>query len=451
MAGSATIAGSMQTYPQTLQGWLEHCERLHAKNIDMGLARVGEVARRLALRFDCPVITVAGTNGKGSTCALLEAVAMEAGYRTGVYSSPHLVHFEERCRVRGDSVAAAALLPHFEAVERARTEAGTEVSLTYFEFTTLAILRFMSQAGLDVAILEVGLGGRLDATNIIDADCAVITSVDIDHVEFLGSDRESIGREKAGIMRAGRPVVVSDPLPPQSVIDQAQQIGADLWRFGQDFNYSGDKQQWSWAGRGRRYAGLAYPALRGANQLINASGALAALEALRQRLPVTAQAVRLGLARVELPGRFQVVPGQPALVLDVAHNPHSVAALTANLDAMGYFPTTHAVFGAMADKDLAPMLLKIAPLIDRWYFTSLPTPRAETAAGLQQKWNALEMVAGGRRQVATSIHASPEEALQAAVEAADPADRIVVFGSFYTVGGVLKNGVPRLHAKHLDA
>ena len=180
MAGSATIAGSMQTYPQTLQGWLEHCERLHAKNIDMGLARVGEVARRLALRFDCPVITVAGTNGKGSTCALLEAVAMEAGYRTGVYSSPHLVHFEERCRVRGDSVAAAALLPHFEAVERARTEAGTEVSLTYFEFTTLAILRFMSQAGLDVAVLEVGLGGRLDATNIIDADCAVITSVDIE-------------------------------------------------------------------------------------------------------------------------------------------------------------------------------------------------------------------------------------------------------------------------------
>ena len=451
MAGSATIAGSMQTYPQTLQGWLEHCERLHAKNIDMGLARVGEVARRLALRFDCPVITVAGTNGKGSTCAMLEAVAMEAGYRTGVYSSPHLVHFEERCRVRGDSVAAAALLPHFEAVERARTEAGTEVSLTYFEFTTLAILRFMSQAGLDVAILEVGLGGRLDATNIIDADCAVITSVDIDHVEFLGPDRETIGREKAGIMRTGRPVVVSDPMPPQSVIDHAREIGADLWRFGQDFNFSGDKQQWAWAGRGRRYAGLAYPALRGANQLVNASGALAALEAVRERLPITAQAVRAGLALVELPGRFQIVPGQPALVLDVAHNPHSVAALTANLDAMGYFPTTHAVFGAMADKDLAPMLAKVGPVIDRWYFTDLPTPRAETAASLQQKWNALQMVAGGRREVATSLHANPEEALRAAVEAADPADRIVVFGSFYTVGGVLQHGVPRLQAKHLGA
>ncbi len=450
MRGSATIAGCMSTPLLTLEDWLAHCERLHPKNIDMGLDRVRQVAQRMELRFDCPVITVAGTNGKGSTCAMLEAVALQACFRPGVYTSPHLVHFEERCRIHGDIVAAADLVPHFEAVEQARIR-GAEVSLTYFEFTTLAILRLMSQARLDVAILEVGLGGRLDATNVIDADCAVITSIDIDHVEFLGPDRESIGREKAGIMRAGRPVVVSDPMAPQSVIDHAHAIGADLWRFGHDFNFSGDKQQWSWAGRGRRYAGLAYPALRGANQLVNASGALAALEALRERLPITAQAVRTGMAMVELPGRFQIVPGQPTLVLDVAHNPHSVAALTANLDAMGFFPTTHAVLGAMADKDLAPMLARIAPLIDRWYFTDLPTPRAETAAGLQQKWNALQMVAGGRRPVATSLHASPEQALQAAVEAADPTDRIVVFGSFYTVGGVLHNGTPRLHAKHLGA
>ena len=176
---------------------------------------------------------------------------------------------------------------------------------------------------------------------------------------------------------------------------------------------------------------------------------LAALEALRERIPVTAQAVRNGLALVELPGRFQIVPGQPTLVLDVAHNPHSVAALTANLDAMGFFPTTHAVFGAMADKDLGPMLAKVGPLVDRWYFTNLPTPRAETAAVLQQKWNAVQMVAGGRRDVTSSLHADPMEALEAAVAAADPADRIVVFGSFYTVGGVLINGTPRLHAKHL--
>jgi dihydrofolate synthase / folylpolyglutamate synthase len=440
----------MHTKIHTLSGWLAHCERLHPQAIDMGLERVREVSRRLGLRFDCPVITVAGTNGKGSTCAMLEAVALQAGWRTGVYTSPHLVHFEERCRIHGDIVQAEALLPHFEAVEAARTQNGNDVSLSYFEFTTLAILRLMSHSLLDVAILEVGLGGRLDATNIIDTDCAIITSIDIDHTEYLGPDRESIGREKAGIMRTGRPVIVSDPVPPQSVIDHAREIGADLWRFGHDFNYSGDKQQWAWSGRGRRYAGLAYPALRGANQLMNASGALAALEALRQRLPITAQAVRNGLSMVALPGRFQIVPGQPTLVLDVAHNPHSVAALTANLDAMGYFPTTHAVFGAMADKDLAPMLAKVGPLIDRWYFTDLPTPRADSAANLQQKWNALQIVAGGRREVSTNIYTNPQAALEAAVAVADPADRIVVFGSFYTVGAVLQNGTPRLQAKHLD-
>ena len=440
----------MHTKPHTLDGWLRHCEQLHPHNIDMGLERVSEVARRMALRFDCPVITVAGTNGKGSTCAMLEAIALQAGYRTGVYTSPHLVHFEERCRIHGEIVGASDLIAHFEAVESARTQNGNEVSLTYFEFTTLAILRLMSHSLLDVAILEVGLGGRLDATNIVDADCAIITSIDIDHTEYLGPDRDSIGREKAGLMRTSRPVVVSDPMPPQSVIDHALEIGADLWRLGKDFHFSGDKQQWSWAGRGRRYAGLAYPSLRGANQLMNACGALAALEALRDRIPVTAQAVRNGLAMVELPGRFQIVPGQPTLVLDVAHNPHSVAALTANLDAMGFFPTTHAVFGAMADKDLGPMLAKVAPLIDRWYFTNLATPRADTAAALQQKLHAVQMVAGSRRDVTSTLHADPMQALQAAVAAADPADRIVVFGSFYTVGGVLINGTPRLHAKHLD-
>ncbi len=436
-------------FPHTLQEWLAHCERLHPAAIDMGLERVRTVAERLGLRFSCPVITVAGTNGKGSTCAMLEAIALQAGYRTGVYTSPHLVRFEERCRVQGESVESAALLPHFAAVEAARTAGGNAVSLTYFEFTTLAILHLLSGVELDLVVLEVGLGGRLDATNVVDADCAVITSIDVDHVEYLGPDRESIGREKAGIMRTGRPVVVSDPVPPQSVLDCAREIDADLWSFGHDFNFSGDKQQWAWAGRGRRYAGLAYPALRGANQLVNAAGALAALAALRDRIPVTAQAVRNGLAMVELPGRFQIVPGEPTLVLDVAHNPHSVAALTANLDAMGYFPTTHAVFGAMTDKDLTPMLAKVAPLIDRWYFTDLPTPRAETAASLQQKWNALQMVTGARRTVPTATFADPQKALDAAVAAAEPTDRIVVFGSFYTVGGVLLQGTPRLHAKHL--
>jgi dihydrofolate synthase/folylpolyglutamate synthase len=425
----------------TLADWLAHCERLHPKTIELGLDRVRAVAQRLQLAFSCPVITVAGTNGKGSTCAMLEAIALQAGYRTGVYTSPHLVHFEERCRIHGEIVRADQLVPHFERVEAARQDA----ALTYFEFTTLAILSLMAAAPLDLAILEVGLGGRLDAVNIIDPDCAVITSVDLDHMDYLGPDREAIGAEKAGILRTGRPAVVSDPVPPQSVIDRATEIGADLWRLGHDFNFSGDQQQWAWAGRGRRYAGLAYPALRGANQLINASGVLAALESLRSRVPVTAQAVRNGLAMVELPGRFQVVPGQPVLVLDVAHNPHSVAALTANLDAQGFYPVTHAVFGAMADKDLEAMFRKIGPLVDRWYFTDLPIARAETAQGLAARWQAQQPAS----RVPVSIHASPMEAFAAAVAAANPTDRIVVFGSFHTVGGVLRDGMPRLQAKHL--
>jgi dihydrofolate synthase/folylpolyglutamate synthase len=425
-----------------LSEWLAHCERLHPKSIDMGLERVQEVVQRLQLRFEAPVVTVAGTNGKGSTCALLEAIALQAGWRTGVYTSPHLVHFEERCRIAGEIVQADALVPHFARVEAAREG----VTLTYFEFTTLAILSLMAASQLDVAILEVGLGGRLDAVNAIDTDCAIITSIDLDHMEYLGPDRESIGREKAGILREGKPAIVSDPMPPHSVIQYATAIGAELWLLGRDFNFSGDKQQWAWAGRGRRYSGLAYPALRGANQLLNASGVLAAFEALRPRLPVTAQAIRNGLAMVDLPGRFQIVPGQPTLVLDVAHNPHAVAALTANLDAMGFYPTTHAVFGAMADKDLAPMFAKIGPLVDRWYFTDLPTPRAASASELQKKWQALP----GRRELATSTHADPRDALRAAVAAAEPVDRILVFGSFYTVGGVLAHGVPRLSAKHVS-
>jgi dihydrofolate synthase/folylpolyglutamate synthase len=430
----------------SLDSWLAHCERLHPKNVDMGLDRVRTVAERMGLAFACPVITVAGTNGKGSTCAMLEACLLEAGYRTGVYTSPHLVHFQERCRVHGETVQPDALLPHFERVEAARTQEEA-VSLTYFEFTTLAILSLLAASRLDVAILEVGLGGRLDAVNVIEPTCSVITSVDLDHMDFLGTDRETIGREKAGIMRTVCPVIVSDPMPPQSVIDFGTSIGADLWLFGRDFNFTGDKQQWGWAGRGRRYSGLAYPALRGANQLVNASGVLAALEALRGTIPVTAQAIRNGLAMVELPGRFQIIPGQPALVLDVAHNPHAVAALAENLDAMGFYPTTHVVLGAMADKDLAPMLARLGPLVDRWYFCDLPTERAAKATDLYASWQASQP----RKDVQASTHAGPQAALDAAVAAADPADRIVVFGSFFTVGGILANGIPRLDAPHLSS
>ncbi|MGZ5205364.1 MAG: bifunctional tetrahydrofolate synthase/dihydrofolate synthase [Caldimonas sp.] len=427
----------------TLDEWLAHCERLHPKTIELTLDRVAAVKARLDLRFDAAtaLVIVGGTNGKGSTCAMLEAIALAAGYRVGLFSKPHLVRFEERCRIDGRMAAADALVPHFAAVEAARGE----ISLTYFEFTFLAIARLLAASALDLVILEVGLGGRFDAVNVFDADCAVLTSIAIDHVEFLGSDRETIGREKAGILRRGKPAVVSDPVPPESVIDEARAVGADLRRAGADFRTSGDRQQWNWEGRSTRFSGLAYPALRGANQLLNAAGVLAVFEALRDRLPVSAQAVRSGFATVELPGRFQVVAGQPVIVLDVAHNPHSVAALAHNLDQMGFFPRTHAVFGAMRDKDVGAIFARVAPLVDAWHFTGLPAARAASAAELADAFARLPARSPG---ATVALHADPSQALAAALAAADPVDRIVIFGSFYTVGGVLAHGLPRQGSRH---
>jgi dihydrofolate synthase / folylpolyglutamate synthase len=429
--------------PATLDEWLAHIERQHQKVKDRPLDGLIALRSALGIRFDAAVAVVAGTNGKGSTCAMLDAVARQAGYRVGLYTKPHLVRFEERCRINGEPVAGEALVPHFEAVEAMR--AALDLPLTWFEFTTFVILRALMSQPLDLVVLEVGLGGRLDAVNVIDADCVVITSVDLDHMEVLGPDRETIGAEKAHVMRPGRPAIVSDPLPPASVVRHGEQIGADLWLVGRDFDAGGDRQQWNWAGRGRRYAGLPYPALRGANQLNNAAGVIAAFEALRPRLPVPAQSLRTGLATVELPGRFQVVPGQPTLVLDVAHNVQSVATLAVNLDAMGFFPRTHAVLGAMRDKDIAGFLPRMLPLVDHWHCCDLATARAATAAELA----ALVRAAAGARLVSVHEHASPHDALAAAQAAADPADRIVVFGSFHTVGDVLKSGLPRLTAPHL--
>lgn len=415
-----------------LAGWLERLERLHPTTIDLGLERAGVVASRLGLHFDCPVITVAGTNGKGSSCAMLEAILHAADYRVGLYTSPHLVHFNERVRVGGAPVDDATIVRALEAVEVERGD----VSLTYFEFTTLAIARILAQAQLDVVILEVGLGGRLDAVNLFDADCALVTSIDIDHVHFLGNSREAIGFEKAGIFRAGRPAVCSDPEPPASLVAHAEAIGAELILFGRDFNYTGDRQQWSYIGRERRRSGLAYPALRGANQLLNASGVMAVLDALRPVLPVSQQAVRTGLAQVELPGRFQVMPGRPIVVLDVAHNPHAVAHLVTNLDQMGLFPVTWAVFGAMGDKDLDGIIRLMEPVITNWITVPLPGERAASAELLVERLHAHGIgVAGDTRQASSAP--SPLDALQIALEGAGQADRIVVFGSFLTVADVL--------------
>ena len=421
--------------PLSLNDWLTRLESLHPKTIELGLDRVSEVAQRLGVHFDCPVITVGGTNGEGSTCAMLESILLQGGYRVGLYTSPHLLRFNERARINGELASDEALCKNFEAVEAVRED----VSLTYFEFTTLAILKYFADAGLDAVILEVGLGGRLDAVNLIDPDVAIVTSVDLDHQDYLGDTREKIGFEKAGIFRSGRAAICSDPSPPQSLIDHAAAIGADLWLFGRDFNYSGDRQQWNYGGRQQRRNALAYPSLRGANQLLNASAALAALEVLRERLPLGAQEVRSGLVMVELPGRFQVLPGRPAVILDVAHNPHAAATLAQNLEQMGFHPYTHAVFGAMADKDIAGILAHLVDRIDHWYLTDLPLPRAASAqslvAELTKAGVGVSDTAGAERSI--QCFATPADAYAAARSRATENDRIAVFGSFITVAGVM--------------
>ncbi len=413
---------------ENLLAWLARIERLHAKPIDLGLDRVRAVANRLDLRFAVPSIVVAGTNGKGSTCAMLDAILRAAGYRVGLYTSPHLLRFNERARIDGVDAGEGALIAQFEAVETARGA----TTLTYFEFTTLAILRLFSSSQLDAAVLEVGLGGRLDAVNIVDADAAIVTSVAIDHIDYLGATRELIGAEKAHIYRRGKPAICSDPQPPQSLLDYARTSSADLWLFGHDFNYQGDRQQWAYAGRHLRRAGLPYPALRGANQLLNASGALAALEALAPQLPVSQQAVRHGLLTVELPARFQVLPGKPAVVLDVAHNPHAAAVLAQNLDMMGFFPQTHAVFGMLNDKDIAGVVAKVGDRIDRWYIGPTTGPRGATAADIARQ------VRGSAPGSVVSEHSSFAEAFASAREHAKHDDRILAFGSFVSVAEVLR-------------
>lgn len=415
----------------TLSDWLAHCERIHPAGIALGLERVAAVRQRLSLDFTCPVVTVGGTNGKGSTCAFIEQAALHAGHRVGVYASPHLLRFEERCRIAGHPVTAQLLLPHFERVERARVA----TPLTYFEFTTLAILSLLAASALDLVVLEVGLGGRLDAVNVIDADCAVITCIGLDHMDLLGPDRESIGREKAAIMRPGRPAIVADPSPPRSIETHALRIGADLRMLGRDFEFHAHPASWDWYGRGSNLPGLPMPSLAGEHQYLNAAAALAALEAIAGRLPVSHEAVGHGLSSVTLPGRFQVIAGEPTWILDVAHNPHGAAALARQL-ATHVRPhhVVHAIFGAMADKDIAGILKVLDPIVNRWYFTDLPLPRAATAEALQQTW------AGMPNRHAASACRSPgvAQAIDAALAATRKHDVLVVMGSFFTVGPALQ-------------
>ena len=413
--------------PESLRQWLEYIERQHPQTIALGLDRVEKVGRTLGLELNCPVITVGGTNGKGSVCAMLEAMLHLAGYRVGCYTSPHLLRYNERVRIGRAEAPDAELARAFDAVERARGD----VALTYFEFGTLAALWLFAERKVEAAVLEVGLGGRLDAVNVIDADCAVVTTVDIDHVEFLGANREAIGREKAGIFRAGRPAVCADADPPASLLEEAGKIEAKLLRIGIDFGATPQGTQWQyWGPRGKRGA-LPFPALRGAGQLANAATAIAALECLRERLPVSVNDIRAGLLQAENPGRFQVLPGRPAVILDVAHNPQAARTLAASLAAMGRSGRTLAVFSILKDKDIAGVAAAVKSGIAHWFIAGLGGARGADVAQIEQ---ALAGAGAGPVTLCGDIAAAYLQACDMATEN----DRILVFGSFYTVAAVMQ-------------
>ncbi|TKI03843.1 bifunctional tetrahydrofolate synthase/dihydrofolate synthase [Martelella alba] len=399
-----------------LAAWLYYLERLHGKTIDLGLERVGSVAARLQLLRPAPcVFTVAGTNGKGTTCRLLETILLAAGLRVGVYSSPHILRYTERVRIQGEELPQER---HSEAMAVIEGGRGA-TSLSYFEFGTLAALWLFKQAALDVVILEVGLGGRLDATNIVDADVAVITSIGLDHTELLGPDRESIGREKAGIMRAGRPAVVGEPDRPASIDDYARQTGAASYCRGRDWFFARDGENWHWRDNGRTLADLPMPSI----PLANAATALAAL--MRSPLEVPESAIRRGLEQASLPGRFQIVRRRPLCILDVAHNPHAAAYLSARLAEISVGGKIRAVVGMLADKDIAGTLECLRRQVAVWYCAGLDGPRGASAAD----------VAGyldGARQFSDVAAAWRQALLDAG-----PQDCVLVFGSFHTVAPVL--------------
>lgn len=427
----------------TKQDWLAHLESLHPKGqagIELGLGRIRQVKEALGQVQHCPVIIVGGTNGKGSTCAYLENIIDRAGYKVGCYTSPHILDYNERVRLNGKSVDDAALCAAFARVEAARQAAGN-VALTYFEFGTLAAWEVFAAAGVEAVILEVGLGGRLDAVNAYEPDVSIVTTIALDHTDWLGPDRESIGFEKAGIYRAGKPALCADPNPPQSLLAHAAEIGADLRLIGRDFGFerpateaSENRLQWRWwcrSGDKLLKRALAYPGLRGPTQLFNASVALAALEAIGDKLPVTMQAIRPGLIETELTGRFQVLPGKPAIVLDVGHNPQAIKVLADNISGMGFFDRTHAVVGMLSDKDIAGALAPLKGRVDTWQVATLAGLRGTSAETLAAIIAAADL--GGE----VVCHASPELAMQAAKGIAGESDRILAFGSFYTVAGAL--------------
>jgi dihydrofolate synthase/folylpolyglutamate synthase len=407
---------------RTLTEWLAWQEGLNPKGIELGLERVRQVWAALGAPTVAPtVISVAGTNGKGSVVAYCDAILRAAGYRVGTYTSPHLQRYNERIHVDGGEVSDAALCEAFSAIDAAR---GT-VPLTYFEFGTLAALWLFSRARLDAAVLEVGLGGRLDAVNLVDADVALVSSIDLDHQEWLGNDRDSIGYEKAGIFRAARTAVCGDPEPPPRLVAHADAIGARLQLAGRDFRVLRHGDQWDFEAPAGVRRGLPMPGMRGRHQLANAATALAGLSALTARLPVDQRAVREGLLSARVPGRMELFPGDPAWLLDVAHNPHAARALAATLADQYVAGRTLAVLGMLADKDAAQVVGALAGQVDHWLLVGTEGPRGMSARQLRERLPA---------RLSCELHADVAAAMQSARTQAHSGDRLLVLGSFLVAG-----------------
>ena len=412
-----------------LQDWLDWQETLHSQKIELGLDRIAEVADGLGIsKPNYKVIVVAGTNGKGSIVAILESIYHQSGYRVGSYTSPHLIRYNERIRIDKQNVDDKKLCDAFDLVDQHRGE----TSLSYFEFGTLAAMQIFNSTKLDVAIYEVGLGGRLDAVNILDSDTAIISNIGIDHVQWLGSTRESIGFEKAGIYRSGIPAVCGDTEPPESVIKFAKEIDAELFLIDKDYSYyKTDNNTWSFSTKNLIWENLPIPSLFGDAQMSNAATALMSVVCMDHALPVTRDSIELGLNNIALLGRFQRIKGSCEVILDVAHNLDSAKVLADNLKNLAPVTKTLAVFAILADKDVDGIINAVQGIFDEWFISNLHSERALSSIDLLNELNEYT------DESTVHQYSSISDAYKAAKKVANDSTRIVVFGSFLTVAEVL--------------
>lgn len=411
----------------TLAEWLKWQEGLHFTAIELGLDRCRKVAERMGLLPpNFTVISLAGTNGKGSSATMLEAILREEGYKTGIYTSPHLLRYNERIQINGAEVDDDMLCQAFNRIDQARGN----ISLTYFEFGTLAAIDIFQQAGIEIAVMEIGMGGRLDAVNMLDADVSLVCTIDIDHENWLGHDRNAIGREKAGIFRSMRPAICADPDPPTSVIEAAELVGARFFLAGREFTTEVKEESWDWQSGLIRYEGLPKPGNH-PHQIRNAAGVLMALHALRDRYPVKTASIYNCLRDFRLPGRFQVVPGEIPCILDVAHNRQAAAILVENLKALPQTGRNLFVVGMLKDKNHQVLFEFLAPLAHEWYLTSLSVDRGAKVEDIARALNSVG------NEAPVHKYDFVNDALKQAHQDARPGDRIIVTGSFITVGAAL--------------